>query len=60
MDIEVQFQSVAQQFEETEVQNMDEENLKTGFEFPKWTPESFPKTEMTFQDILEYFCVIPA
>ena len=60
MDIKVRFWAVGLQFEDIEVQNMDEENSKVGFEVEKLTFEKFSKTKMTFKNILEYFRVIPA
>ena len=60
MDIEVQVYAVGQQFEGIDVQNMDMESSKISFEVQNCPSERFPKTKMTFKDILEYSRVIPA
>ena len=60
MDIEVQFQAMGQQFEDIEVQNMDEESSKISFEVQMQTFEGCFKTKMTFKTIVEYSRVIPA
>ena len=59
MDIEVQFQAVGQQFEDIEVQNMDEESSKISFEVQKRTVKDCFKTKMSFKNILEYSRVFP-
>ena len=60
MDIEVQFQAVGQQFEDIEVQNMEQKNSKISFEVQKSTFEGCFKTKMTFKNIPEYSWVILA
>ena len=51
---------MGQQFEDIEVQNIDEENSKISFEVQKWTSERGSETKMTFKDIVEYSRIIPA
>ena len=60
MDIEVQFQAMEQQFEDIEIQNMEQESSKISFEVQKPTFEGCSKTKKTFKNILEYSWVIPA
>ena len=60
MDIEVKFQAVGQQFEDIEVQNMEQESSEISFEVQICTFEKSSKTKMTFKHILEYPRVIPA
>ena len=49
MGIEVQFQAVGQQYEDIEVQNMDEDMSKISFEVKQLTFEGCSKSKMTFE-----------
>ena len=60
MDIEVQFQVVGQQFEDIEVQSMDEENSKISSEVQNLTFQGCFKTKITFKNILEHSQAISA